>query len=91
MHPCRHQVWLLFECVRRWLLLTSAGEIGSTGFCNGTCCSGVCNYDLTTGHTICCATEFQIHALLAWPLSDPEPRLTMYEAGFHPVDQARVD
>ena len=34
---------------------TSAGPVGSTGFCDGQCCSGSCNYDSKTGKTYCCA------------------------------------
>jgi len=92
--PCIH-VGISCGCVMdactSWLLLTSAGEIGSTGYCNGTCCSGVCNYDQTTGHTICCAIDLHMQPLLAWQICDPEPRLTMFKTGFRRVDQALVD
>ena len=34
----------------------SAGPVGSTGFCDGECCSGNCNYDYATGKNFCCAS-----------------------------------
>ena len=37
-------------------LLVAAGPFGSSGFCNGTCCSGVCSYDMTTQTQTCCAS-----------------------------------
>ena len=46
--------------------LRFAGPIGSTGFCNGACCSGVCTNDYLDygGNSFCCAITDSFSACL---------------------------
>jgi hypothetical protein len=48
--------------------LAGAGPLGSTGFCDGQCCSGTCELDFATDEYICCAcrrasTLYYIHSV----------------------------
>ena len=43
----------------------AAGSAGSTGFCDGQCCDGICSYDVANETYFCCALQVALHLIAA--------------------------
>ena len=62
-----------------------AGPLGSTGFCDGQCCDGTCELDVSTSEFFCCAhaglySECSAHIYAGHPHEQRIPRQFMADA-----------
>ena len=52
----RQSLASVYQCRNNSLCAAFAGPGGSSAFCGGKCCSGVCSYNYASGTTFCCAS-----------------------------------